>query len=153
MRSTLPVPRKPPVRPTPAEIFQRLSRDGHRITSSRRAVIQALHAAGGAVTVRELHEALGRDADLVTVYRTLGWLAELRVARKLATGGGAERFELTGEGEHTHHLCCRGCGRVFTVPACPLDAAVFNRIRREHGFHVSDHAVTFHGTCADCSTA
>jgi Fur family ferric uptake transcriptional regulator len=139
--------------PSPAEIFERLSRGGHRITSSRRAVIHALHAAGGAVTVRDLHAALGSEADLVTVYRTLAWLASLRVARQVAAGGGAERFELACEGEHTHHLCCENCRRVFTVPARGLDADVAARIQRDHGFTVSDHSVTFRGTCADCSAA
>jgi Fe2+ or Zn2+ uptake regulation protein len=151
MRRFLPVPQSLPVRPSPAQICERLSRDGHRITGSRRAVLQALHAAAGAVTVRELHEALGRDADLVTVYRTLAWLKELGVARQVATGGGAERFELACEGEHTHHLCCRACGHVYTVPVCGLDPTVFDRILHEHGFHVTDHSVTFHGTCADCA--
>jgi Fe2+ or Zn2+ uptake regulation protein len=134
----------------PAEILDRLSSDGHRITSSRRAVIHALHAAGGAVTVRDLHVAVGPDADLVTVYRTLGWLAKLGVARQVAAGGGAERFELASAGEDAHHLHCRACGRVFTVPARGLDPNVFADIRREHGFTVRDHTVTFHGTCADC---
>ncbi len=137
--------------PSPAEIFERLSRGGHRLTSSRRAVIHALHAAGGAVTVRDLHATLGRDADLVTVYRTLAWLASLRVARPVAAGGGAERFELACEGEHAHHLCCQRCGRVFTVPARPLDPGVIDHIQRDHRFTVSDHTVTFRGTCAGCA--
>jgi len=140
-----------PVPANPAEILERLSRDGHRITSSRRAVIHALHTAGGAVTVRDLHTAVGRDADLVTVYRTLGWLAALGVARQVATGGGAERFELAADGEAAHHLHCRSCGRVFTIPARGLDPNLYADIRRGHGFTVSDHTVTFHGTCADCA--
>lgn len=139
--------------PSPAEIFERLSRAGHRITSSRRAVIHALHAAGGAVTVRDLHATLGSEADLVTVYRTLAWLASLRVARQVATGGGAERFELAAEGEQTHHLLCEVCRRVFTVPAHGPSTDVAAQIRRDHGFIVSDHTVTFRGTCADCARA
>jgi Fur family ferric uptake transcriptional regulator len=140
-----------PVAANPADILDRLSKDGHRITSSRRAVIHALHAAGGAVTVRDLHGAVGPDADLVTVYRTLGWLATLGVARQVAAGGGAERFELAGDGEDAHHLHCRECGRVYTVPARGLDSDVFANIRREHGFAVTDLTVTFHGTCAECA--
>jgi Fur family ferric uptake transcriptional regulator len=144
---------KPIVLSTPSEIFERLSKDGHRLTSSRRAVVYALHTAGGPVTVRDLHARVGRDADLVTVYRTLSWLVELGIARPVAAAGGADRFELSGEGEHTHHLHCRSCGRVFTVPVCGLDPAVTGRISREHGFSVSGHAITFHGTCADCTPA
>lgn len=139
------------VLPTPAEIFERLSKDGQRITASRRAVVYALHGAGSPVTVRDLHARVGRDADLVTVYRTLSWLVAMGVARQVATGGVAERFELAGDGEHTHHLHCRACGRVFTVPVCGLDTAVFAQIERDYAFSVSAHSVTFTGTCADCA--
>jgi len=141
------------VLPTPSEIFERLSKDGHRLTASRRAVVYALHTAAGAVTVRDLHARVGRDADLVTVYRTLGWLVELGIARQVAAAGGADRFELSGEGDHTHHLHCRVCGRVFTVPVCGLDLSVAGRIEHDHGFSVAGHAITFLGTCADCRHA
>lgn len=151
MRKTLSRCPQTIVAPTPSDLLDRLSNDGHRLTGSRRAVIRALHAAGGPATVRDLHAAVGRDADLVTVYRTLAWLVKQGVARQVATGGAAERFELVCEGEHTHHLECRTCKGVFTVPACGLDVAVYEQLRRDHGFTVHDHTLTFHGTCANCA--
>jgi Fe2+ or Zn2+ uptake regulation protein len=135
--------------PTPEDVFDSLSKGRHRLTRPRRAVVQALCGAGGAVTVRELHATL-TAVDLVTVYRTLGWLVELGVAREVAVVPGAERFELVNGSEHAHHLHCARCGRLTTAAVCGIDGAVHARILREHGFEVSDHTLTFHGRCAEC---
>lgn len=132
----------------PNEILTALAERHQRITRARRAVVEGLCEAGGPVTVRELHEAL-HAVDLVTVYRTLGWLVNQGLARQVAVSG-AERFELVTADAHTHHLHCERCDRLVATPACGLDEAVFARIRRSQGFTVTGHALTFHGRCADC---
>lgn len=134
------------------ELIQSLANRGERLTRTRRAVLESLAAAGGPVSVRALHQAVGpKRVDLVTVYRTLHWLAELGVARPVLTGGAAELFELADADEHTHHLLCDECGAVSTVRACGVDPGVAERIESEHGFHVSHHRLTFHGRCRECA--
>jgi len=134
------------------ELIQSLADRGERMTRTRRAVLEALAAADGPVSVRALHQAVGpRRVDLVTVYRTLHWLAELGAARAVLTGGAAELYELADPGEHTHHLLCDECGAVATVRVCGVDPAVAGRIEREHGFSVSQHRLTFHGRCRECA--
>ena len=137
------------VRPDPAEVLETLSELRQRITRARRAVVEGLCAADGPVTVGQLHATL-HAVDLVTVYRTLNWLEELGVARKVSAIPGAERFELLPVEPHTHHLHCERCERLFTATACGLDEAVFSRVRRAYGFTVTGHTLTFHGLCADC---
>ena len=131
------------------DVLCALSRRGERLTRPRRAVVEALFAAHGPVTVRELHEGLA-EVDLVTVYRTLRWLVEHGVAREVTALRGAERFEPVDGTEHAHHLHCDRCGRVTKVEVCGLDGAVDARILREHGFAVEHHTLTFHGRCGDC---
>jgi len=133
------------------DVLVSLADRGQRLTRTRRAVIEALAAAGGPVSVRALHEAVGaRRVDLVTVYRTLHWLAALGVARAVPTGGTAELYELAAPGDHTHHLVCDGCGAVQTVSVCGLAPDVGERIAAQHGFRVTHHRLTFHGRCRDC---
>ena len=134
---------------TASDIFDLLSRQGQRLTRARRAVIESLLAAGGPASVRDLHAAAG-PVDLVTVYRALHWLVELGLARQVPGGPGGERFELAGEQAHTHHLLCDACGRMWTVPACGIPRSTFEAIRRDHGFTVTEHRLTFHGRCAEC---
>ena len=138
-----------PMPPTASEVLCALSRRGERLTRARRAVVEALFGAPGPVTVRELHAGLA-GVDLVTVYRTLGWLVELGVAREVTALRGAERFEPVDAAEHAHHLHCDRCGRVTKVAVCGVDGAVAAHILREHGFAVEHHTLTFHGRCAEC---
>jgi len=133
-----------------SDVFDQIARLGHRLTRGRRVVIESLLAAGGPSSVRDLHAAAGA-VDLVTVYRALHWLVELGLARQVGGGPSGERYELLAAGdEHTHHLHCDGCGRMFTVPVCGLPRAVFAAIEREYGFAVNHHRLTFHGRCAEC---
>ncbi|MFL5537541.1 MAG: Fur family transcriptional regulator [Longimicrobiaceae bacterium] len=138
--------------PIASEVLCTLSQRGERLTRARRAVVEALFGAPGPVTVRELHEKLA-GVDLVTVYRTLGWLVELGVAREVTALRGAERFEAVDGTEHAHHLHCDRCGRMTKAAVCGVDGAVAARILREHGFAVEHHTLTFHGRCAECRTA
>jgi Fur family ferric uptake transcriptional regulator len=135
---------------TASEVLASLSARRQRLTRPRRAVTEALFAAGRPMTVHELHTLL-TGVDLVTVYRTLGWLVKLGVAREVALVPGAERFEPVNG--HAHHLHCDHCGRITTTPACGMDLSVLARILHEHGFEVADHAITFNGRCAECRGA
>jgi Fe2+ or Zn2+ uptake regulation protein len=137
------------VPPNVSDVLATLAERSQRLTRPRRAVIEALFAACGPVTVRELHAGL-TAVDLVTVYRTLAWLVELGVAREVTAVRGAERFEPVRGNEHAHHLHCDRCGRVSTAAVCGVDAAVHARILRDYGFEVADHTLTFHGRCAEC---
>jgi Fe2+ or Zn2+ uptake regulation protein len=135
-----------------AEVLAALSERRQRLTRARRAVVEALFAAARPVTAHELHAML-KGVDLVTVYRNLWWLVELRVAREVTAVRGAERFEPVDESAHAHHLHCGRCGRITTVPVCGMDSTVYDRILGDHGFEVADHTLTFHGRCAGCRGA
>jgi Fur family ferric uptake transcriptional regulator len=137
------------VPPTASDIFDLLGRRGQRLTRARRAVIESLLAAGGPASVRDLHAAAA-SVDLVTVYRALHWLVELGLARQVPGGPAGELFELVGEEAHTHHLRCDLCGRMWTVPVCGIPRSTFDTIQRDYGFTVTDHRLTFHGTCQEC---
>jgi Fe2+ or Zn2+ uptake regulation protein len=134
------------------EVFATLSERRQRLTRARRAVVEALCGAGGALTASELHAAL-TAVDLVTVYRTLGWLIRLGMAREVTAVRGAERFELVNGSEHADHLHCACCGRVTAAAVCGVDGALHARVLREYGFEVADHTLTFHGRCAGCRAA
>jgi len=137
---------------TASEIFDQVTRRGHRLTRARRAVIETLVARETPASVRDLHAAAG-EVDLVTVYRALHWLVGLGIARQVDAGTGGDRFELAGAEAHTHHLHCQGCGRMFTVAVCGIPEATLTGILRDHGFTVTTHRLTFYGLCQDCADA
>lgn len=134
------------------KIAEALAGRGHRLTPTRRAVLETLAAAPAPASARAVHETVGPGrADLVTVYRALRWLVERGAARVVASGPGPERYELARAGAHTHLLRCDRCGAVRTVPLCGVDPALAERIDREYAFSVFRHSLTFHGLCAHCA--
>ncbi|HWG56528.1 MAG TPA: transcriptional repressor [Gaiellaceae bacterium] len=124
--------------------------DGVRMTSQRRAVLQAVAAARGSFTVAELHErARAREPrlGLATTYRTLDLLRQTGAVHALH--GGERPVYVRCGPRHHHHLVCTSCGAVEDTDLCaaPPEAEV----RRRHGFQPSAHEVDIYGTCRRCA--
>ncbi|MGH9157005.1 MAG: Fur family transcriptional regulator [Acidimicrobiales bacterium] len=148
----------------------RLAADGHRLheqvslrlaaldqryTSSRRALVEALVAAGRPVTISEMLAELA-SVPQSSAYRNVTVLCDAGVVRRMAGVDDMARFELTEDlsGHHHHHLVCRSCGTVADIKA-------FNRLEQvlaeaarlaaaETGFEVTDHRIDLGGFCPQC---
>lgn len=137
--------------------FERIARAGHSVTPQRRAVAQALQASSRALTAREISQELeqtGEHVGVMTVYRTLGLLAEIGAAYILhdRAGDNPEAHYAFCSDLHHHHLICDGCWGVWEVPLCGL-AEAEQRITQDTGFEVLGHSLDFYGTCQSCRTA
>jgi Fur family ferric uptake transcriptional regulator len=116
---------------------------GYKATPQRTAVLRAL--------IAEQHQSLEEirarcpGVGLVTVYRTLGLLTELGIARRLDLGDGA-RYELAED--HHHHLVCESCGEISEFEECPLDPK--SLALKNFEFEVRAHSLEVYGRCAGC---
>ncbi len=132
-------------------IIDRLTREGHRLTTPRQAIIKLVaprqdHFSAQEVwdEVRERYSGIGR----ATVFRTLDLLTELGVLNRIHTGDGCHRYTVC-ETTHHHHLMCVECGTVSSLEA----AGIENQIRRlatEAGFDLLTHHLELVGRCANC---
>ncbi len=137
----------------------RILRDqGQRYTSSRRAVVDALHHAARPVTLPEI---LASRADLAqsSTYRNLAELVDAGVVRRIIASDEHSHFELADQltGDHHHHLICTGCGDVadFTVPA-ELEELVDRAaaaVAVEQRWAVEHHRLDLVGRCPSCAAA
>lgn len=118
-----------------------------RSTKQRAAIRDALKAADRPLLASEVLT-LAKQAvpslGIATVYRTLKALVEQESLQVVELPGENPRFEFT-HGHH-HHFCCKACGRVYDVHACPGD---FSQLVPP-GFEVSDHELTLYGRCDQC---
>lgn len=132
-------------------IRERLSEEGHRYTGPRDAVIRALVAAAGPVNADALADEVRRQrVDRSSVYRTLGLLVELGLARRVEFAEGAARYELAEPLiDHHHHLVCTRCGRIDELPGCDL-ASIHRLVARRSGYAIAAHRLDFFGTCPAC---
>lgn len=126
---------------------------GHRVTRSRRTIVETLVNSGGHVTADELALRV-RDANprigRMTVYRTLNLLVALGQIRPIYQGTGAAHFVIMTEGSH-HHLICSNCHRTIEFDHCSADD-VLRELALKYSFRVQSHLLEVHGLCADCHT-
>ena len=139
-----------------APLSHLLARQGHRLTGPRRALLDAIGASDGPLTVEEIHARVaGQRVNRVTVYRTIHLLERLGLLRPVDATRGGLRYELAEQftGHHAH-LVCQGCGRVEELAGCPIPDAALARLSRQveraRHFHVVDHELRLLGLCRTC---
>ena|SRR5581483_7349436 len=136
---------------TDEQLAAALRARGHRATSQRLVIADALRGARGHVTAEQLLRQVSSrlpGLSLPTVYATLGVLAELGAVRRIALGPDSALYEAAGPAHH--HLVCDSCGRVEDLDA-PFDTAAAVRRARRSGFAPTEAELVVRGLCADCA--
>lgn len=125
---------------------------GRRMTSARRAVIEALFAAGRPVSAEEIASGLGglrAAADDASVYANLELLEELGVVRHVHLGHGPGLWALADRARR-EFLHCEACGRWRDVEPSVL-AEARAAIRRATGYEPRFTHFPIAGLCPDCA--
>lgn len=141
-----------PDRPSAAvtAAIAQLRRAGHRITTARRAVLEAIAGFEHHPTADEIQEAVaGRhpDVHLATVYRTLETLRGEGIVEHTHLRHGPAVYRLVGD-DHEHAVC-EVCGAVTDLPSALL-AGLRRRLAREYGFRVGAQHFAITGRCRRC---
>ena len=136
-----------------ADVTRRLRSRGERMTTPRRAVLQALVGADHltADQVQERVDASHPGVHRVSVYRTLQALGELGVVQHVHLGHGPTTYHLIRREDGDHpHAHCRSCGVVVDLPPGLLDD-VRRSLADSEGFVLDVGHVALSGTCAGCA--
>lgn len=128
-------------------IVQRLELRGHRMTGSRRRVLEALVAAPAHFTVDDVLR-LARGVGRATVFRTMKLLQDLNVVCRVLMEDGSLHYRLSTRGHH-HHLVCRSCGRVEDFSTCDVSSLVRD-LTRSTEYQIEGHWLEVYGRCASC---
>ncbi len=135
-----------------AEIWlEQLHDNGYRVTSARRAVVDAVFGSTHALTPIEVYDAARkkyRALGLVTVYRTLEKLEELHLIQRVHQPLGCQAFISAGHG-HQHLLLCKQCGQVEFFEGDDLELLT-KSIAKKTGYQIQDHWLQLFGLCANC---
>ncbi len=136
-------------------ILAAVTASGQRFTRHKAAVLAALAAGEGPLTVDEVVEASG--APTSTAYRILAELGEAAVVQRVPGADRTDRYELDEAftDDHHHHLVCVACGSVADfAPGAAVERAVraeLAGLAQRYGFIPDRHVFDIHGTCADCA--
>ena len=136
-------------------VQERLSSEGIRLTSGRRATLQAIAAAEGPLTATEIQADISEPIPLSSLYRSLSVLSTAGVLTTQHDTEGIMRFELAEwlSGHH-HHLVCVSCGAaVDVVPNTGQERSIerlIGQLAAASGFAVTGHRLEIEGRCASC---
>ena len=128
-------------------IVERLEMRGHRLTPSRRAILEVVADSAGHFAPEELLHRLPQ-VGRATVFRTLKLLLDLNIVCRVLMEDGSLRYRLSTRGHH-HHLVCTKCGRVEDFTRCDVSALV-DELTRSTEYDIEGHWLEVYGRCASC---
>lgn len=124
-----------------------------QLTKSREAILDAVFETHSHFEIEELYQMLRsnrKNVSRATVYRTIPYLVDAGLIRKLRYSDQKEQYEhIYGHPNH-FHLHCLNCNRVIEQSSPELDTNI-HKIAKKLGFKLSDYTISISGYCSLCS--
>jgi Fur family ferric uptake transcriptional regulator len=130
----------------------RLRPAGGKRSSKRDRILNIFLQQEGHLSADDLFDLVRREAAGIgraTVYRTLQWMVEAGIARKVDFGEGRSRFEPSYGHPRHFHLICSNCHRSSEFLSSDIEALV-EEISAVRKFAPSQTVVQIYGTCEEC---
>ena len=132
----------------------RLKPAGGKRSSKREHIVNVFLRQEGHLSADDLVDLIRREDSRIsraTVYRTLQWMVEAGIARKVDFGEGRFRFEHSYRQPRHFHLICKTCHRSFEFLSSDIEALV-EEVASARSFAASQSVVQIYGTCEECRT-
>src|SRR5579862_6155568 len=134
--------------------FARFRPAGGKHSTKRDQILRIFLQQEGHLSADDLFDLVRRQAPGIgraTVYRTLQWMVEAGVARKVDFGEGRSRYEPSYGHPRHFHLICDTCHRSSEFLSSDIENLV-EEVAAARGFTPSQTVVQVHGVCAECAT-
>ena len=136
------------------EYVERLRPPGGRRSSKRDLIVSIFLRQDGHLSADDLVDVVRRDGGKIsraTVYRTLQWMVEAGIARKVDFGEGRFRFEHSYRHPRHFHLICKSCNQSSEFLSSDIEGLI-EEIAAERGFDARKSIVQIYGACEACQT-
>jgi Fur family ferric uptake transcriptional regulator len=130
----------------------RLHPAGGRRSTKRERILGVFLKHEGHLSADDLVALIHREDSRIsraTVYRTLQWMVDAGVARKVDFGEGRFRFEHSYRHPRHFHLICKSCGRSFEFLSSDIEGLI-EEIASARGFAARQSVLQIYGTCEEC---
>ena len=134
--------------------LSRLKPDGGKRSSKREQIVNVFLRQEGHLSADDLVDLIRHEDQRIsraTVYRTLQWMVDAGIARKVDFGEGRFRFEHSYRQPRHFHLICKTCHRSFEFLSSDIESSV-EEVAAARGFTASQSVVQIYGTCDECRT-
>ena len=132
--------------------LERLRPAGGKRSSKRDLIVNVFLRQEGHLSADDLVEIMRHDNHKIsraTVYRTLQWMVEAGIARKVDFGEGRFRFEHSYRHPRHFHLICKTCNQSSEFLSSDIEGFV-EEIAAERGFSARQSVLQIYGTCEEC---
>jgi Fur family ferric uptake transcriptional regulator len=134
--------------------LSRLKPDGGKRSSKREQIVNVFLRQEGHLSADDLVDLIRREDQRIsraTVYRTLQWMVDAGIARKVDFGEGRFRFEHSYRQPRHFHLICKTCHHSFEFLSSDIESSV-EEVATARSFTVAQSVVQIYGTCEECRT-
>src|SRR4030095_10391125 len=134
--------------------FSSLRPKGGKRSTKRDRIHAVFLRQEGHLSADELVERVRREDPKIgraTVYRTLQWMGDAGIARKVDFGEGRSRFEASFRHPRHFHLVCTTCHRSSEFLSSDVEA-LMEEIAAARNFAPAQSVVQIVGTCEECRT-
>jgi Fur family ferric uptake transcriptional regulator len=132
----------------------RLKPTGGKRSSKREQIVNVFLRQEGHLSADDLVDLIRREDHRIsraTVYRTLQWMVDAGIARKVDFGEGRFRFEHSYRQPRHFHLICKTCHRSFEFLSSDIEGLI-EEVAAARSFAAAQSVVQIYGTCEECRT-
>src|SRR5512145_698184 len=136
------------------EFVEKLRPAGGRRSNKRDFIVSIFLQQEGHLSAENLVDLIrARDARIsrATIYRTLQWMVEAGIARRVDFGEGRLRFEHAYRHPRHFHLICKGCQQTFEFLSSDIEGLI-EEVAAARNFAPRQSVLQIYGTCDQCRT-
>jgi Fur family transcriptional regulator, ferric uptake regulator len=137
-----------------ATFIESLRPAGSKRSSKRDLIVNVFLRQEGHLTADNLVDLIRQEDHRIsraTIYRTLQWMVDAGIARKVDFGEGRFRFEHSYRHPRHFHLICKTCNRSFEFLSSDIETLI-EEVAAARGFAPRQSVLQIHGTCDACRT-
>jgi Fur family transcriptional regulator, ferric uptake regulator len=127
---------------------------GGKRSTKRDRIVQVFVRQEGHVSADDLFDRVRKEAAGIgraTVYRTLQWMVDAGIARKVDFGEGRSRFEPSYRHPRHFHLICNTCHSSSEFLSSDVES-LMEEIAAARNFEAAQSVVQIYGSCEQCRT-
>jgi Fur family ferric uptake transcriptional regulator len=139
---------------SPSAYIESLRPAGSKRSGKRDFIVNVFLRQEGHLTADNLVDLIRREDQRIsraTIYRTLQWMVDAGIARKVDFGEGRFRFEHSYRHPRHFHLICKSCNRSFEFLSSDIES-LLEEVASARNFTPRQSVLQIHGTCEACQT-
>ena len=140
--------------PSATEFVERLRPAGGRRSNKREFIVNTFLRQDGHISAEALVDLVRREDARIsraTIYRTLQWMVDAGIARRVDFGEGRFRFEHAYRHPRHFHLVCKRCHESIEFLSSDVET-VIEEIAESRGFAPDQTVIHVYGLCASCQS-